>query len=70
MAVPIIVGVTATGNLGPQSGPKRVIALAAAVIVSTCVGVFLRIALQDWVHGPQQPPQVPRLSAGAPVFGM
>ena len=41
-AVPMIVIVIATGNLGPQRGPKRIVALAAAVVVSAGIGAMLR----------------------------
>ena len=44
MAAPMLIIIIATANLGPQRGPKRFAALAAAVAVSAAVGVMLRIA--------------------------
>jgi signal transduction histidine kinase len=49
MAVPMLVGVTATANLGPRRGPPRFVALAAAVLLSTLAGLILRMAVQDWL---------------------
>ena len=48
MAVPMVVVIVATGNMGPQRGPARIAALAAAVIVSTFIGVLLRVAVADY----------------------
>lgn len=48
MATPMLVIVIATGNLGPQRGPRRFAALAAAVVVSAAIGVLLRIAFILW----------------------
>jgi len=48
MAVPMVIGITATANLGPQRGARRIAALAAAVIVSTGVGVLLRVTVADY----------------------
>ena len=45
MAAPMIVGVTAALNLGPPSGLPRFAALAAAVVVSSFVGLALRVAI-------------------------
>jgi signal transduction histidine kinase len=44
MATPMLIVIIGTANLGPQRGPKRFAALAAAVIVSAAIGVLLRIA--------------------------
>ena len=44
MAAPMLIIIIATANLGPQRGPKRFAALAAAVAVSAALGVMLRIA--------------------------
>jgi len=44
MAAPMLFIIIATANLGPQRGPKRFAALAAAVVVSAALGVLLRIA--------------------------
>jgi len=43
MAAPMLIIVIATANLGPQRGPMRVAALAAAVILSAGVGALLRL---------------------------
>ncbi|HTS22816.1 MAG TPA: histidine kinase [Casimicrobiaceae bacterium] len=48
-ALPMLVAITATANLGPQCGPKRVAALAAAVILSAGFGAALRRF--DWNPG-------------------
>jgi signal transduction histidine kinase len=48
MAAPMLIVVIATANLGPQRGPKRVAALAAAVVASAAIGVLLRIAFVLW----------------------
>jgi hypothetical protein len=61
-ALPVVVGVTAVGNLGPQRGMARVASLAAAVLATTLVGMLLRRAARlaidtdvmtwsDWLHG-------------------
>jgi hypothetical protein len=47
MATPMLVGVTATANLGPRRGPLRFAALAAAVILTSLGGLLLRTAIQD-----------------------
>jgi signal transduction histidine kinase len=49
MAVPMLVGIFATANLGPQRGIRRVAALTAAVVLSTLIGTLLRIAVADAV---------------------
>jgi signal transduction histidine kinase len=49
MAVPMLVVVIATANLGPQRGVKRVAALTTAVILSAGAGVTLRAAVQGWL---------------------
>ncbi|HEX9274912.1 MAG TPA: histidine kinase [Casimicrobiaceae bacterium] len=46
MAVPMLIAIIATVNLGPQRGPKRIAALTAAVILSAGTGVLLRIVFQ------------------------
>jgi signal transduction histidine kinase len=48
MAVPMVIGIIATANLGPQRGARRVAALATAVVVSTGVGVLLRVIVADY----------------------
>src|SRR5512139_1456465 len=48
MAAVMLVAIVATANLGPQRGPWRIVALAAAVVASTGLGVTLRIAVQDY----------------------
>jgi len=48
MAAPMLVGVIATANLGPQRGAKRIAALAAAVVISTGIGVLLRVTLAQY----------------------
>jgi signal transduction histidine kinase len=55
MAAPMLVVVIATANLGPQRGPKRIAALAAAVIISAGVGVMLRIGFVLWRLGGNAP---------------
>jgi signal transduction histidine kinase len=47
MAVPILVVIFATANLGPQRGIKRIAALAAAVVLSTGAAALLR----RWMDG-------------------
>jgi hypothetical protein len=47
MAVPMLLGIFATANLGPQRGVRRVAALAAAVVLFTLLGMLLRIAVAD-----------------------
>ncbi len=49
--LPMILVIIATGNLGPQGGPKRIAALTAAVVVSAGLGGFLRIAFGASFHG-------------------
>ena len=44
-AVPMLVGIAATANLGPQRGLPRVAALAAAVVVSTGIGILVRLSI-------------------------
>jgi signal transduction histidine kinase len=51
VAAPMLVVVTATSNLGPQRGAKRIAALAAAVVLSAGVGVLLRIDFVLWRIG-------------------
>jgi len=48
MAAPMLVAIIATGNLGPQQGPKRIAALTAAVVLSAGAGGLLRIASLLW----------------------
>ena len=55
MAAPMLVVVIATANLGPQRGAKRIAALTAAVILSSCVGVLLRIDFVLWRIGGNAP---------------
>src|SRR5258708_14048377 len=43
MAAPMLIGIFATANLGPQRGPMRIVALSAPVIFSTGVGTLLRM---------------------------
>ncbi len=47
MAGPMLLGIVATANLGPQRGPRRVAALAAAVVVSAGLGVLLRASISE-----------------------
>jgi signal transduction histidine kinase len=49
MAAPMLIGVTATANLGPQHGLRRFAALAGAVVLSSLTGLLLRITVQDWL---------------------
>ena len=51
MAVPMLLIVIATSNTGPQSGWRRYVALAAAVILSAGMGTLLRLHgwEADWV---------------------
>lgn len=51
MATPMLIIITAMANLGPKRGPKRVAALAAAVVISAGVGVLLRITVVHWKTG-------------------
>jgi signal transduction histidine kinase len=51
MAVPIVLAVFATSNLGPQHGVRRIAALSAAVVVSTGFGILVRMCVQEWVFG-------------------
>ena len=55
MAAPMLIIVIATANLGPQRGPKRIAALAAAVIISAGVGVMMRIGFVLWRVGGNAP---------------
>ena len=48
-AVPVLLGVVATANLGPQRGLPRVAALAAAVVLSTGVGLLVRLSIASLV---------------------
>jgi signal transduction histidine kinase len=48
-AVPMLLGVVATANLGPQRGLRRVAALAAAVVLSTGVGLLVRLSIASLV---------------------
>ena len=48
VAVPMLIMVTATRNLGPQHGVKRGIALGIAVVVSTGAGLLLRLVSSQW----------------------
>jgi sensor histidine kinase YesM len=43
MAAPMLIVIFATANMGPQRGPKRIVALTAAVILSTGIGTLLRL---------------------------
>jgi signal transduction histidine kinase len=47
MAAPMLVGIVAASNLGPQRGLRRVAALAAAVVVSAGLGVLLRATASE-----------------------
>jgi signal transduction histidine kinase len=49
MAIPMLVGVTATANLGPKRGLPRFAALFAAVALTSLAGLLLRTAVQDWL---------------------
>ena len=51
-ALPIVLGVTAVGNLGPQRGAARVASLAAAVVATTFAGMLLRRAAR-WLLEPE-----------------
>jgi len=46
MAIPMLVGVIATANLGPQRGVPRFGALAAAAVFSSIAGLLLRMVVQ------------------------
>src|SRR5436190_10544429 len=48
MAAPMLVGIITTANLGPQKGVKRIAALVAAVVISTGIGVLLRVTLAEY----------------------
>jgi len=52
MAATMGVIILATSNLGPQGGRARVAALAAAVAISTALGVVARMAIGDWFVSP------------------
>jgi signal transduction histidine kinase len=47
MATPMLIMIVATANLGPQHGLKRIAALMVAVVLSSCAGVVLRIAVTN-----------------------
>jgi signal transduction histidine kinase len=62
VTLPVVIGVTAVGNLGPQRGMARVASLAAAVLTTTFAGMLLRrgarrlfdpewMSWTDWLHG-------------------
>jgi signal transduction histidine kinase len=55
MTAPMLIAIVVTSNLGPQRGTKRIAALATAVVLSTFVGVLLRMAVMitwfDWRPG-------------------
>ena len=55
LVAPMVLGVIATGNLGPQSGWKRYVALTLAVIVSTLVGIALRRIPRSMMNLPPPP---------------
>jgi Histidine kinase len=44
-AMPMLLAIVVTGNLGPQRGPKRFVALATAILLSACAATVLRIAI-------------------------
>ncbi len=48
-AVPVVLGVVATANLGPQRGLPRVAALTVAVVLSTGVGLLVRLSIASLV---------------------
>ena len=48
-ALPIVLGVTAVGNLGPRRGPARIASLAVAVMATTILGMCLRRAARLWL---------------------
>ena len=50
MAATMLVVIIGTANLGPQHGPKRLVALAVAVVLSAGAGCLLR-ALIPWILG-------------------
>jgi signal transduction histidine kinase len=56
LVVPMVLGVIATSNLGPQSGWKRYVALTLAVLVSTLVGIVLRRIPRSILISPPPPP--------------
>jgi hypothetical protein len=51
MTAPMLVVVIATANIAPKRGPRRIAALAVAVVLSAGVGVLLRIVFVDWRTG-------------------
>ena len=51
MATPIVLAVFAAANLGPQRGPSRIAALMAAVVVSTGIGILIRMCVEEWLFG-------------------
>jgi signal transduction histidine kinase len=46
-AMPMLLAIVVTANLGPQRGTKRFVALATAIVLSACAAIFLRIAIPD-----------------------
>ena len=48
MAATMVVIILATSNLGPQRGRARIAALAAAVVISSGLGIVARMAVGDW----------------------
>jgi signal transduction histidine kinase len=61
-ALPVVLGVTAVGNLGPQRGAERVASLSVAVVATTFAGMLLRrgarlliepeaMSWSDWLSG-------------------
>jgi signal transduction histidine kinase len=50
MTIPMLVIITATANLGPRGGWRRIAALAVAVVGSAGIGCALRLSLW-FVHG-------------------
>jgi signal transduction histidine kinase len=47
-AAPMLIGIIATGNLGPQRGSKRVAALGLAVVLSAAIGAMLRMTIMGY----------------------
>ena len=45
MVAPILLAILLTGRHGPQHGGRRVIALAAAIVVSSAIGLLLRVVV-------------------------
>jgi signal transduction histidine kinase len=52
MVVTMLMVVVLTGNLGPQRGIGRAIALGVAVLAGSALGVFARMAIGDWFVEP------------------